>query len=79
MNAYSIYIKKKGRDLMDQVKVSLKGGVEKLYPKGVTLLEIAKDISRKLSKEAVAAKVDGVIKDLGSKIDDDCQVEILDI
>jgi threonyl-tRNA synthetase len=62
---------------MDQIKVSLKGGVLKTYQQGVTLLEIAKDISRKLSKEAVAAKVDGVIKDLGSKIYEDCQVEIL--
>ena len=62
---------------MDQIKVTLKGGVEKTYTKGVTLIEIAGDISRKLSKEAVAAKVDGVIKDIGSKLYDDCQVEIL--
>jgi len=62
---------------MDQVKVTLKGGAEKLYHNGVTLLEIAEDISRKLSKEAVAAKVDGVVKDLGCKIKNDCQVEIL--
>ncbi|HHX24989.1 MAG: threonine--tRNA ligase [Tepidanaerobacteraceae bacterium] len=62
---------------MEQVKISLKGGVEKLYPKGITLLEIAKDISRKLAKEALAAKVDGVITDLSSKIDSDCHVEIL--
>ncbi|HHV18966.1 MAG TPA: threonine--tRNA ligase [Thermoanaerobacterales bacterium] len=59
------------------MKVTLKGGVEKTYTKGVTLIEIAGDISRKLSKEAVAAKVDGVIKDIGSKLYDDCQVEIL--
>ncbi|NLU10674.1 MAG: threonine--tRNA ligase [Tepidanaerobacter acetatoxydans] len=62
---------------MEQVKVSLKDGVEKVYQKGITLLEIAENISRKLGKEALAAKVDGVIKDLSSKVDKDCNVQFL--
>ncbi|MDD4570225.1 MAG: threonine--tRNA ligase [Tepidanaerobacteraceae bacterium] len=62
---------------MDQVKVNLKGGTEKLYQKGVTLLEIAEDISKRLAKEALAAKVNGVIKGLEFKVENDCKVEIL--
>ncbi|AEE90856.1 threonyl-tRNA synthetase [Tepidanaerobacter acetatoxydans Re1] len=62
---------------MEQVKVSLKDGVEKVYQKGITLLEIAENISRKLGKEALAAKVDGAIKDLSSKVDKDCNVKFL--
>ena len=36
---------------MEQIKVILKDGVEKLYPKGVTLLQIAEDISKRLGKK----------------------------
>ena len=36
---------------MEQVKISLKGGVEKLYPKGITLFEIAKDIAENWLKK----------------------------
>jgi len=62
---------------MDEIKVTLKGGVEKLYKKGISLLEIAQDISPRLAKEALIAKVDGKAKDLSVKVDEDCNVEIL--
>lgn len=62
---------------MNEIKVTLKGGVEKLYKKGISLLEIARDISPKLAKEALAAKVDGRARDLSAKVDKDCSVEIL--
>lgn len=62
---------------MDEIKVTLKGGVEKLYKKGISLLEIAQDISPRLAKEALIAKVDGKAKDLSMKVDEDCNVEIL--
>ncbi len=62
---------------MNEIKVTLKGGVEKLYKKGISLLEIAQDISPRLAKEALIAKVDGKAKDLSMKVDEDCNVEIL--
>ena len=62
---------------MNEIKVTLKGGVEKLYKKGISLLEIAQDISPRLAKEALIAKVDGKAKDLSVKVDEDCNVEIL--
>nr|WP_274964166.1 threonine--tRNA ligase [Tepidanaerobacter syntrophicus] len=71
--------KDKGKDScgMNEIKVTLKGGVEKLYKKGISLLEIAQDISPRLAKEALIAKVDGKAKDLSMKVDEDCNVEIL--
>ena len=69
--------KVKGRDFMNQIQVTLKGGTKKTYPKGISLFEIAEDINKKLGKEALAAKVDGVVKDLSYKVQEDCQVEIL--
>lgn len=62
---------------MNEIKVTLKGGAEKLYKKGISLFEIARDISPKLAKEALAAKVDGRARDLSAKVDKDCSVEIL--
>lgn len=62
---------------MSEIQVTLKGGVKKTYPKGISLLEIAEDISKKLAKEALVAKVDGVLKDLSYKVQDDSVVEIL--
>ncbi|NLL99099.1 MAG: threonine--tRNA ligase [Tepidanaerobacter sp.] len=59
------------------MQVTLKGGVKKTYPKGISLLEIAEDISKKLAKEALVAKVDGVLRDLSYKVQDDSVVEIL--
>nr|WP_273702497.1 threonine--tRNA ligase [Tepidanaerobacter syntrophicus] len=69
--------KRKDSCVMDEIKVTLKGGVEKLYKKGISLLEIAQDISPRLAKEALIAKVDGKAKDLSVKVDEDCNVEIL--
>lgn len=62
---------------MSQVQITLKDGIKKSYPKGITLYEIAEDISKRLAKEAIVAKVNGVLKDLSYKVEEDCQVEIL--
>jgi len=62
---------------MDQVQVTLKDGIKKIYPKGISLYEIAENISKKLAKEAIVAKVNGVLKDLSYKVQDDCEIEIL--
>lgn len=62
---------------MDKVKIRLKDGTEKTYPKGITVLEIAKDIGKRLAREALIAKVNGKLVDLDSKIDRDADLEIL--
>ncbi len=59
------------------IEVTLKDGVIKKYSPGITILEIAKDIGGRLAREAVAAKVDGVLKDLSQKINEDAAIEIV--
>lgn len=61
---------------MEQVKVNLKGE-ERVYPKGITPLEIAQDLSRSLAREALVAKLNGNTVDLSFKITEDCSLEIL--
>ncbi len=59
------------------VKVTLKGDVVKEFPEGITAYEVAKEISMGLAKSACAARIDGENKDLRTKIEKDCTLEIL--
>lgn len=61
----------------DLIKVTLPDGSVREYPAGVSLLEIAKGISPRLAREALAAKVDGRLADLGAPLDRDARVEFL--
>jgi threonyl-tRNA synthetase len=63
--------------MQEQVKIFLKGDEERIYPKGVTVMDIAKDISPKLANEALIAKVNGELVDLSYRVDKDSKVEIL--
>jgi threonyl-tRNA synthetase len=59
------------------VNIKFPDGSVKDFPKGTTGYEIAKSISPRLAKEAVAVKVNGYIRDLHTPIDGDAPVEIL--
>ncbi len=59
------------------IKVTLKGGVVNEYESGISVAEIAKQISMGLYKAACACEVDGVVCDLRTTLDKDCQVNIL--
>ncbi|MCR4432048.1 MAG: threonine--tRNA ligase [Tepidanaerobacteraceae bacterium] len=61
---------------MEQVKVNF-GGEQKTFPRGITPLEIAKALNAKLAKEALAAKLNGVIVDMDSKVYNDCTLELI--
>ena len=61
---------------MEGVKVSLKNGLVKEFPKGITIQEIAKSISQKLGKEALVAKWNGKIVDLCTPINEDGELEV---
>jgi len=63
--------------MAEEVKIKFPDGSEKPYPKGVTGYEIAKSISGRLAKEALAVKVNGNLRDLNAEINDDSPVEIL--
>lgn len=59
------------------IKVTLKDGSSKEYPQGITVYEVAQDISMGLARAAVAGQVDGQTVDLMHPLNHDCQVNIL--
>ncbi len=62
---------------MAQVNIQLPDGSVRGFESGTTGLEIAKAISGRLAKEAIAVKVDGKVTDLNAPIPRDAPVEIL--
>jgi len=59
------------------IKISLKDGAITEYPRGITALEIAKQISGRLAREAVAARFNGRLIDVGTALNEDGHLEIL--
>ncbi|HEX2953667.1 MAG TPA: threonine--tRNA ligase, partial [Bacillota bacterium] len=59
------------------VKVTLKDGSLKEYHEGISIKEIAESISAGLARVALAGEVDGVVKDLSYKIEQDCRLNLL--
>ncbi len=59
------------------INVTLKGGVVKEYEQGVSVAEVAKDLGAGLYKAACACMVDGVVCDLRTELNKDCEVAIL--
>lgn len=59
------------------IKITLKDDVVKEYKKGMTVLEIAQDISAGLARVATAGRLDGELVDLRTTVDKDSNLEIL--
>jgi len=59
------------------IKVSLKDGSIKEVEKGISILELAKNISEGLARVATSAEVNGEVKDLRFKLEEDATVNIL--
>ncbi|RMH73412.1 MAG: threonine--tRNA ligase [Gemmatimonadetes bacterium] len=59
------------------INITLPDGSVREFEAGVTGMDIAKRISKKLKKAAIAAKVNGVVVDLSRPIEQDATVEIL--
>ncbi|WP_199872979.1 threonine--tRNA ligase [Inediibacterium massiliense] len=59
------------------VKIQLKDGSVKEVNKGVSVLDIAKEISGRLAKEAVAGEVNNKVVDLSYEIHEDVELNIL--
>lgn len=62
---------------MADITITLPDGSKKSFPAGTTGTEIAKSISGRLAKEAIAIKLDGRITDVWRPIEEDANVEIL--
>ena len=59
------------------MKITLKDGSVKEVQKGINVLDLAKEISEGLARNATCAKVNGEVKDLRYNIEEDSEVEIL--
>ena len=59
------------------IKIKLPDGSKKEYKKGITAGEIAFDIGKRLGQDALAAKVNGELRDLFVPINEDAQLKIL--
>ena len=59
------------------VKITFPDGSQKEYPKGITPGEIAKGISHKLAKLALAAKFNGNVIELWRSLEEDGELQIL--
>ena len=61
----------------NKMKITLADGTAREFDSAQSALDIAKQISSKLGKKALAAKIDGQVRDLTTIIDKDCRLEIL--
>ncbi|HHV60831.1 MAG TPA: threonine--tRNA ligase [Clostridiaceae bacterium] len=59
------------------IKITLKDGSIMEYNKGITVMEVAESISKGLAKNALAAEIDGEVKDLSFKLEKDCSLNLL--
>ncbi len=59
------------------INITFPDGASKKFERGVTAARIAESIGSGLAKDALAAKVNGELYDLGRAIDKDAKVEIL--
>ena len=59
------------------MKITLKDGNVKEYEAGISIIEIAKDISEGLARAACAGEINGQVADLRTPIEEDCELNIL--
>ena len=59
------------------VLISLKDGSQREYPEGITLLQVAEDISPRLAKNAVIGAFNGKLTDLNTMIYEDGELDLL--
>jgi threonyl-tRNA synthetase len=62
---------------MKQINVTLSDGSVVTFPQGITPVHVAQNISKKLEKTAIAARLNGDLVDINIPINEDCQLEII--
>ena len=60
-----------------EINISLPDGAVRQFESGISGFEIAKSISISLSKIALAIRINGDLRDLSSKLEDDSKIEII--
>jgi len=61
------------------VRIVLPDGTRVRKPAGITAAEVARSIGPRLARDAVAARVDGVLMDLDVPLEQDCELRIVTI
>ena len=59
------------------IKIKFPDGSKKEYEKGISVIEVAKDIGEKLAEDAIAAKLNNELVDLSTKINKDSNLKII--
>lgn len=59
------------------IRVTLKDGSIKEFEKGVSIIEVIKNIGQDLERNALIAEVNGEVKDLSMRLENDAQINIL--
>lgn len=59
------------------IKITLKDGSVKEYESGITVMQVAESISAGLARVALAAEIDGEVKDLSTVLEGDCSLNLL--
>jgi len=59
------------------IKITLKDGSVVEYNEGVSIMEVAQNISAGLARVALVGEVDGEVKDLSFKLNKDCKLNLL--
>ena len=59
------------------IKITLKDGSIKEVEKGISIIDLAKQISEGLARVATCGKVNGKVEDLRYELNEDCNLEIL--
>ncbi len=59
------------------IKITLKDGTIKSYEKGVTILDVAKDISEGLARNTFAGLVNENVVDIREKLEKDCSLSLM--
>ncbi len=62
---------------MAAIKVTLPDGSVREYAQGVTALQVAESIGQRLARAAVAARVEGEVRDLSTPLLSDCSLALL--
>jgi threonyl-tRNA synthetase len=64
--------------MADQIRITLPGGKEGLYPAGSTVKEILAGLDGKKFHAIVAARVNGALVDLGQRLTGDAAIDPVD-
>ncbi|MGQ9643364.1 MAG: threonine--tRNA ligase [Ignavibacterium sp.] len=62
---------------MEKIKIKFPDGSVKEFEKGITGFQIAESISKRLTEEALAIKINGKVRELNVPINEDAEVKII--